>query len=108
MISDDNELDPALRRALMTLSRNASPSLAFTDRVVHDLERRGLVGESSVRSTMRWLAAAGIFALGIGIGAALAGVRTAPAATPQPTSRQAVHRLADVNVPPVGHSEVWF
>ena len=44
MISDDNELDPALRRAMLTLSRNASPSADFADRVVLDLGRRGLVG----------------------------------------------------------------
>lgn len=107
MMPDDTDRDPVLQRHLVLLANTESPSRGFSDRVVDDLARRGLVRRSSMMEP-RWLAAATvIFALGIGAGAAVASQRshaTAPHAAPVVIDRFA----AEVNVPSPGKSEVWY
>jgi hypothetical protein len=108
MMPDDSERDPVLHRHLVLLPRHEPTSPAFTDRVVRDLAQRGLVRRSSMVEP-RWLAAAAIiFALGLGLGSAVAAARVRPDAV-QPLSPAVVDRIAvEVNVPPPGKSEVWF
>jgi hypothetical protein len=109
MMPDDTDRDPALHRHLVLLRRHEPTSPAFTDHVIQDLARHGLVRRSPRPLEARWLAAAGIiFAFGIGVGSAVAAART-PEGVAQPIARQAVDRIAiEVNVPPSGKSEVWF
>ena len=106
MYLDDTERDPVLQRHLVLLSRHQPPSPEFTDRVVADLLRRGLVQRAPTVQP-RWLAAAAvIFALGLGAGA-MVNARRAP--TAQSIPPVAIGRIAaDVNVPSPGKSEVWF
>jgi hypothetical protein len=105
--NDDRDLD--LERRLLALRRVEATSPQFTDNVLRGLERRGLVREGTSFS-VRWLAAAAIiFAAGVGVGALITRATSAPATTvrenpPAPS----VRNVADVNVPRVGQSEVWF
>ena len=92
------------------LPRSESTSPLFTDGVLGDLARRGLVRRSVTRISAPWLAAAAvIFATGIGVGAVIATVRSASTVRLQSSPPNVASKVAaDVNVPPVGHSEVWF
>lgn len=107
---DESPLDPALERQISLLPRTERMSAAFTDRVVGDLARRGLVQRPAAPVTARWLVAAGlIFAAGIGVGGVIVRARSgasehASPAVPNGAAKPGV----DVNVPPIGHSEVWF
>jgi hypothetical protein len=109
MMPDDIDRDPALHRHLVLLRRHEPTSADFTDGVIHDLARRGLVRRSPSVLEARWLAAAGIiFALGVGVGTAVAAART-PVLAAQPIPREPAQRVAaEVNLPPSGKSEVWF
>ena len=97
MTPNDSGPDADLARELAQLGREHPTSPTFTDRVMLDLERRGLVRRVAGRMVTRWWAAAAaaliIFVTGLGLGAALGG-----------SARPA----AEVNVPRVGQSEVWF
>ena len=107
MLPDDTERDPLLQRHLVLLPKHAPPPRGFSERVVRDLARHGLVRRSSMVEP-RWLAAAAVlFALGIGVGAAVASrPSTADARSVSPV---VIDRVAsEVNVPPLGKSEVWF
>ena len=106
MLSDDTDRDPLLQRHLVLLSRHEPTPSGLTDRVVRDLENRGLVRRSPTVAP-RWVAAAAaIFALGAAAGGVVA-ARRIP--TVQPSSRAVVDRIAvEVNVPSPGKSEVWF
>jgi hypothetical protein len=106
--NDDRDLD--LERRLAALPRVEATSPEFTDTVLRGLERHGLVRSEGSWFSPRWLvAAAMIFATGVGVGALItraaspskAVVRDAP-------SVPSVRNVADVNVPRVGQSEVWF
>jgi hypothetical protein len=106
--NDDRDTD--LERRLALLPRAEAPSPEFTDALLRGLERRGLVRSHRRALSARWLAAAAvIFAAGIGVGALI----TRALSTPQTVVREApsvpaVRNVADVNVPRVGQSEVWF
>jgi hypothetical protein len=97
---------------LSTLTRADPVPDGFPDRVLLDLERRGLVRRADVRATARWWAVAAaavlIFAWGLGVGSTLGGPRPAPSPFPTPSSVAAGQAGAEVNVPRVGQSEVWF
>lgn len=97
MTPNDSGPDAELARGLAQLRREHPTSPTFTDRVMLDLERRGLVRRVATRIVTRWWAAAAaaiiIFVTGFGVGAALGG-------STRPTD--------EVNVPRVGQSEVWF
>ena len=108
MIRDDTRSDDELQQRLSALGREDSMSATFTDRVLLDLGQRGLVRQSGRgRTGARWwaigAAAAGLFGAGIGVGSAM---RDAPT-SPQPTATTP-GGTAEVNVPRVGQSEVWF
>ena len=110
MIPDHTEPDAELQRILARgLRRHVAPSPTFTNRVVGDLTRHGLVRRSPFAFDARWLAAAAvIFALGFGAGAAMTSRPVPVAPSPTPVSAATTRVAADVNVPPVGKSEVWF
>ena len=97
MTPNDSGPDAELARELAQLRREHPTSPTFTNRVMLDLERRGLVRRVADRIATRWWAAAAaavlIFVSGLGLGAALGGDR--------PPSDE-------VNVPRAGQSEVWF
>jgi hypothetical protein len=106
--NDDRDVD--LERRIAALPRFEATSPEFTNGVLRGLERRGLVREERSSISIRWLAAAAvIFAAGVGVGALI----TRPTSALQPTVREmprasSVRSVADVNVPRVGQSEVWF
>ena len=106
--NDDRDLD--LERQLETLPRLEATSPAFTDTVLRDLERRGLVRAQRGWLNVRWLAAAAvIFAAGVGVGALITRATAASTTTARETPPvPSVRNVADVNVPRVGQSEVWF
>ena len=109
MTPDDTERDPVLQRHLVLLGRDHRPSPEFTDRVVLDLTRRGLVRRPSVALDARWLVAAAlIFSLGIGIGAIVTEQRSQSASLPSSTPSTVDRIAVEVNVPSPGKSEVWF
>ena len=106
--NDDRDAD--LDRRLAVLPRTEATSPEFTNSVLQGLERRGLVRDERSRFSARWLAAAAvIFAAGVGVGAlvtrATASSKTVVREVPRASS---VRNVADVNVPRVGQSEVWF
>jgi len=107
---EESPLDPELQRRLAALPRAERVSPAFTDRVSGDLVRRGLVHRPATRVNAQWLAAAAvIFATGIGVGAVVVRSRLAPSERVQSTAPNVSTTVGvDVNVPPIGHSEVWF
>ena len=109
MIPND-ERDVDLDRRLAALSRVEPTSPQFTDRVLRGLEQRGLVRTEGSWFSPRWLAAAAlIFAAGAGVGAMIMRATATPQITVRETPRvPAVRNVADVNVPRVGQSEVWF
>jgi len=106
--NDDRDVD--LDRRLAALSRVEATSPEFTDRVLRGLELRGLVREERSRFSPRWLAAAAvIFAAGVGVGALITRATSAPQTAVHETPRvPSVRNVADINVPRVGQSEVWF
>ena len=106
--NDDHDVD--LERLLAALPRVEAMSGGFTDSVLRGLERRGLVREERRGFGVRWLAAAAvIFAAGVGVGALITRATSAPKTTVRETPRvPSVRNVADVNVPRVGQSEVWF
>ena len=106
--NDDRDID--LERRLAALPRVEATSPAFTDNVLRSLERRGLVGDQRDRFRARWLAAAAvIFATGVGVGALITRATSVPTTAVQQTPQApSVRNVADVNVPRVGQSEVWF
>ena len=108
--NDDDAAGRQLRERLGGLPRHVLPSAGFTERVMHDLDQRGLVRRTGPALNARWLAAAAvIFAAGIGVGVALGGARAGShIATPSPASVIAPARVVNVNVPAVVQSEVWF
>ena len=97
MTPNDSGPDAELARELAQLGREHPTSPTFTDRVMLDLGRRGLVRRVAGRVATRWWAAAAaavvIFAAGLGLGSALGGDRG-------PSE--------EINVPRAGQSEVWF
>ena len=106
---DDMERDADLQYRLDALPRSEVIPRDFTDRVVRDLGRRGLVRAPGTRVSAQWLAAAAvIFAAGVGIGSVIASARSAPRPVSPPNAPIAAERSADINLPPTGHSEVWF
>jgi hypothetical protein len=107
---NDTEPDPKLRRALMALGRGDTLSATFTDRVLLDLARHGLVRPAGARTARWWAlgaAAAVVFATGLGVGAAIGSGESSTASAPpaQASADRAAHEL---NVPRVGQTEVWF
>jgi len=113
VIRDDNHPDDELERRLSALGRSDPVSATFTDRVLADLHQSGLVRPPrDVRTTARWwavaAAAVALFAAGIGVGSAMSDTRRPPATTPTPSRATADRAGAEVNVPRVGQSEVWF
>jgi hypothetical protein len=109
MTPDDTDRDPLLQRHLVLLGRDQRPSPEFTNRVVFDLTRRGLVRRPSFALDARWLAAATlIFSLGIGIGAIVTDQRPQPVSLPSATPSTVDRIAVEVNVPSPGKSEVWF
>ena len=108
MNHDARQHDTELDRALAALPRTRTPSPAFTDGVVAALRHSRPQVPHPWR--VRWLAAAvAIFAAGIAVGfgagrvAAHGPVASAPRADTAP-----VHEVSQVNVPEIGHSEVWY
>lgn len=106
--NDDRDVD--LDRRFAVLSRVEATTPEFTDRVLRALEQRGLVREERSWFSPRWLAAAAlIFAAGAGVGAVITRATAPPQTTVRETPRvPAARNVADVNVPRVGQSEVWF
>lgn len=107
--NDDRDID--LERRLATLPRFEATSPEFTDSVLEGLERRGLVRGDRRAFSPRWLAAAAvIFAAGAGVGALITRAVSSPQETVIETrpAVPTVRNVADVNVPRVGQSEVWF
>jgi hypothetical protein len=105
--NDDRDVD--LERRLAELSRGEPTSPEFTDTVLRGLERRGLVRVERRGSSVRWLAAAAvIFAAGVGVGALITRASTQKTVVREISPAPSVRNIADVNVPRVGHSEVWF
>ena len=106
--NDDRDFD--LERQLARLPRAEATSPGFSNAVLRGLERRGLVRSGRRGLSARWLAAAAvIFAAGIGVGALITRVVSAPKTVVREVpTRPAVRNVADVNVPRVGQSEVWF
>ena len=113
MTHDDIHPDDELQQRLSALGRADPVSAVFADRVMTDLHQRGLVRSTrDVRTTARWWAVAAaalvVFAAGVGVGSAMSGSRrTQPTSTP-PSRATADRAGAEVNVPRVGQSEVWF
>ena len=113
MIRDDNHPDDELERRLSALGRSDPVSATFTDRVLADLYQSGLVRPPrDVRTTARWwavaAAAVALFAAGIGVGSTMGDTRRAQPPSPTPPRAAAEPAGAEVNVPRVGQSEVWF
>ena len=105
--NDDRDVD--LERRLAVLSRVEATSPEFTDNVLRGLERRGLVRDERGWFSVRWLAAAAvIFAAGVGVGALITRASTPQTAVRETPPAPSVRNVADVNVPRVGQSEVWF
>jgi hypothetical protein len=108
MISDDPFRDEAVDRALTSLPRSKRPSPMFVSSVLGELRRRDLVQGPSIRGR-RLAAAVAIFAAGslAGAGASALLVNNA---TPLVTASEvaATNAVSLLNVPAIGHSEVWF
>src|SRR5262245_49862486 len=106
--NDDRDMD--LERRLATLPRIEATSPELTDHVVRGLVRHGLVrGQRSWFPPGQLAAAAVVFAAGMGVGALITRVASSAVATATEIPRApSVRNVADVNVPRVGQSEVWF
>ena len=107
MTHESHRPDFELDRALAALPRERTPSDGFTDRVVAEL---GLGAPAARSVRLRRLAAAvAIFAAGLATGYAArnpgTGSTASPASQPPPPS---INEVSQVNVPEIGHSEVWF
>jgi hypothetical protein len=108
MNHEDRRRDADLDRLMAQLPRERAPSAGFTDRVV--AEFGGREPASRTVHLRRLAAAVAIFAAGLATGIVASGfvsTSTPPPAAPAPTSTS-VNEVSQVNVPAIGHSEVWF
>ena len=107
MNQEDDRRDADLDRLMARLPRERAPSAGFTDRVVAEFGRREPA--SRAPHLRRLAAAVAIFAAGLATGYGASGFMTTstpPAASA--TAPLSVNEVSQVNVPDIGHSEVWF
>ena len=100
---DDHDAD--LDRLIARLPRERAPSGGFTDRVVTEFGRRAPASRSV--HLRRLAAAVAIFAAGLATGYGASRLATAGPA-PAPAASPSINEVSQVNVPEIGHSEVWF
>ena len=108
MIRDDTSQDDALNRALAALPRTHAPSPRFPDGVLRDLRQQGLVRANRGFSARSLAAAVLVFGAGIATGIGVERIidRGSPDAVHERTS--ASNAAPRLNLPEIGHSEVWY
>jgi hypothetical protein len=98
--SDHDAEDPVLDTALSQLPRTLIPSAGYADRVLGELQERGLVRHAPSRAH-RMLVAAGWFIAGVGTGAAALGMMSRDRTEARPIAVTSVANMTSTPAEPV-------